>query len=165
MTPRGWVGSRVVSTLLAGVALLGLSACGGGEGDEGCGSGCSNAGAGAALRVITATLSLTSPGGGITGNLSQGFALQSLAAVSVEWFSNPAGAVKCVKLSNGVNGPFVAVAITQISTPSFSFVPQVMPAAAGSYTGNVTLQAYSDAGCVLAIGGASLAVPYSITVL
>jgi hypothetical protein len=163
MSSKGRGGSRVVA--LAAVLALSLSACGGleGEGSEGCEHGCS--GVGTTPPVVgTASLALSAPGSVVTATLPQGFALTSLSGISVNWTSRPTGAVQCVKLSNGVNGPFMAAQLTPVTAGTFSFVPQVMPAVLGIHKGSVILQAYSDAGCLLAISGASLPVPYTVTV-
>ena len=151
--------------MLAGVMALGLSACGGGEGGEGCEHSCSNTGTTVTPVATTATLSLATAGFSISATLPQGFTLQSLGAIAVTWTSNTTAGVQCIKLSNGVNGPFLSDVVTPIASTTLSVSPQVMPAVAGTYTGNVTLQAYSDTSCALAISGASLVVPYSVTVL
>lgn len=153
--------------MLSGVMALSLSACGGGEGGEGCEYGCSNTGNGGGVTtpvVVTASLSLAAPGATVSAVSAQGFSLQSLSPVAVNWTSTPTGAVQCVKLSNGANGPFMSVQLSPVPASTFNFVPQIMPAAVGTYTGNVTLQAYSDQSCLLAISGATLSVPYTITV-
>ena len=165
MLSKAWGGSRVMSMVLTGVVAVGLSACGGGEGGEGCEHNCSNTGAGITTPVvITASLSLATPGYTLTAAPLQGFTLQTLSPVAVNWSGTPANSVQCVKLSNGVNGPFMAAQLSAVPASTFNFVPQIMPAVIGTYTGNVTLQAYSDTGCLLAISGASLTVPYAITV-
>jgi hypothetical protein len=143
---------------------LSLSACGGieGEGGEGCEYGCS--GAGTALPAVTASLTLAIPGHSISSALPQRLGLQSLDPITVNWTSNAAGGVQCVKLVNGINGPFMTTQLTPVTAGTFSFVPQVMPAVLGIHKGSVTLQAYSDAGCLLAISGAFLSIAYTVTV-